>query len=251
MQAGTRRVVLLDQIRGLSILLMVFYHGAYDLIFLFGVQINLFFSPEMMWLQSFFASLFLLISGIVSNYSRSNLKRGALCFGVALLMTLVTWIFVPDELILWGILHLMGFSMILYGLVGKGLQKLPKVPMAIVFLILFFVTFHVQSGYIGLFGQRFFTLPSTLYDTSWLFWLGFPGRSFMSSDYFPVLPWLFMFLFGASIGPWFKENRAPEFFYSGIPGPVGRFFSFCGKHSLWIYLLHQPILFGLFTLILG
>lgn len=246
MESTNRRVLLLDQIRGLSILLMVIYHGAYDLIYIFGIEIDVFSTPVVMWLQGFFASMFLLISGIVSIYSRSNLKRGIQCFGIAMAMTVVTWMFIPSERILWGILHLMGFSMIFYGLFGKILQKLPKWPTAILFFLLFLTTFHISSGYIGLFGKIFFRLPMEFYDTSWLFWLGFPNRTFFSSDYFPILPWLFMFLTGAAIGPWFKEGHAPRFFYTGISGFVGRFFTFCGRHSLWIYIFHQPILYGIF-----
>lgn len=249
MEAKKKRVVLLDQIRGLSILLMVLYHGAYDLVFIFGIDIPIFTTSWMMWLQSFFASIFILISGIVSSYSRSNVKRGIQCFAIALGMTAVTWLILPEEKILWGVLHLLGFSMILFGLTEKLVQHLPQKLMGVLYFLLFLITFHISSRYIGLMGKVFVELPINLYKTPWLFWLGFPNSTFFSSDYFPVLPWFFIFLLGTTIGPWFKSGKAPQRFYEGIGGGIGRFFSFCGRHSLWIYLLHQPILYLLFSLI--
>lgn len=85
------RVLLFDELRGLSILLVVIYHGAFDLIAVYGVRIPIFDAPLLQkFLQPLFAGLFVFISGAVSRYSRSNLRRGLACFACGLLITLVT-----------------------------------------------------------------------------------------------------------------------------------------------------------------
>ena len=110
------RVLLFDELRGLSILLVVIYHGAFDLIAVYGVRIPIFDAPLLQkFLQPLFAGLFVFISGAVSRYSRSNLRRGLACFACGLLITLVTGLLpmVPDR---FGILHLLGASMVLFAL---------------------------------------------------------------------------------------------------------------------------------------
>ena len=75
----------------------------------------------------------------------------------------------------------------------------------------------------------------------------YPG--FSSSDYFPLLPNFGYFLIGSAIGRLIyrkKETLLPKV---NAQSPILRFLQFCGKHSLWIYLLHQPLLTGLFELI--
>ena len=118
------RVLLFDELRGLSILLVVIYHGAFDLIAVYGVRIPIFDAPLLQkFLQPLFAGLFVFISGAVSRYSRSNLRRGLACFACGLLITLVTGLLpmVPDR---FGILHLLGASMVLFALLRRRVPPL-------------------------------------------------------------------------------------------------------------------------------
>ena len=94
------RVHLIDEVRGFAIICMVFYHAMYDLVVIFGVDFPVFTSPVMQdILQPLFAGLFIFISGTAGHYSRSNLKRGAICFALGMALTLVTAVFMPAELI--------------------------------------------------------------------------------------------------------------------------------------------------------
>lgn len=240
----SRRVHLVDEFRGLVILLMVFYHAAYDLVYIFNVNFPLFHSPLMHYLQVFISGTFIIVSGISCRFSRNNLKRGLIALGLGIGFTLVTWLFMPDQIIKFGVLHLLGSCMILYALLEKLLNKLQPIVGAVICVLLQLFTLHLPHGYLGLSAFPI-KLPVSLYQTGFLFWLGLPAKTFYSSDYFPLIPWSFLFLAGSFAGVYLKNNTAPDFFYrQHIP-----FLSKVGKHTLWIYLLHQPITYGLFMLI--
>lgn len=241
----THRVHLIDEVRGFSILCMVFYHAAYDLTALFGVSIPLFFSPIMQqFLQPLFAGLFIFISGTAANYSRANVKRGALCFLFGMILTVGTWIFMPSQLVLFGILHCLGVCMMLAPLFLRLAGKIKPAVLIPVSLLLFFLLYSVPQGEIGLFGAAV-SLPRALYQTPFLFFLGFPDSSFFSSDYFPLLPWVFAFLAGVSFGTVIKAGRCPAFFYKRHCRPL----AFIGRHTLIVYLAHQPVVYGLLLLL--
>ena len=241
----TNRVHLIDEVRGFSILCMVVYHAAYDLTALFGVSIPLFFSPVMQqFLQPLFAGLFIFISGTAANYSHANVKRGALCFLFGMILTLGTFIFMPGQLVLFGILHCLGICMMLAPLFLRLAKTVKPAVLIPVSLLLFFLFYSVPQGRIGLFGASV-SLPHALYQTPFLFSLGFPDNDFFSSDYFPLLPWAFAFLAGVSFGTIVKSGRCPAFFYKLHCRPL----AFIGRHTLIIYLAHQPIVYGLLMLL--
>lgn len=232
------RVLLFDELRGLSILLVVIYHGAFDLIAVYGVSIPIFEAPLLQkFLQPFFAGLFVFISGAVSRYSRSNLRRGLVCFGCGLLITLVTGLLpmVPDR---FGILHLLGASMILFALLRPLLDRVPTAAGFLLFFVLFFFCWGIPDGMFGV-PPLTAALPETWYTASpWLFSFGFPQPWFESADYFPILPWTLLFFAGSYLGVWARAGKLPPFCYRGhFP-----FFASVGRKSLWIYLLHQPML---------
>ena len=142
MKADRRRVHLIDEIRGVSIILMVFYHAFYIIGHFFGVDLmqkaQVFFEP----LQPLFACLFIFISGISSNLSRSNLKRGLRLFAIALGFTLVTAVILPrfditGAEIIFGILHLLSVSMLAFALLRKPLEKVPTLVGMAVCIVLF------------------------------------------------------------------------------------------------------------------
>lgn len=241
----TNRVWLIDELRGLSILLMIVYHACYDLVFLFDVDIPIFTSPLIGGLVYLFAGLFIAISGTASHYSRSNLRRGVICFGLGLLLTVVMFVFMPSERILFGILHMLGICMMLFPVFRPLLYSVsPAVGMAICFFC-FLLTFEVQNGFFGLPGVFLLPLPRVLYDIKLLMPLGFPWPGFFSSDYFPLFPWLFCFLLGGFFGVLVKEHRLPEFCYRPHLRPL----AFIGRHTLWTYLLHQPVVYGILWVI--
>jgi len=95
------------------------------------------------------------------------------------------------------------------------------------------------------FGSFSLTLPKSMYSSNWLFWLGFPTPQFYSSDYFSIIPWIFMFFFGVFLGRYSRIGKFPSVFKKKFFSPL----DFVGRHALIIYILHQPILLGLFMLI--
>ena len=249
LRRNDRRIILIDELRGLCILLMVVYHAFFNLVFIFGVNIPAFHAPFLQrFLQPLVAGTFVMISGIVSRYSRSSLKRGILVFLCGMAVTAVTAFFMPEQIIIFGILHLLGLCMIVQGIISKSAgvtrpDRLPALPGAMMFLAVFFAAYNLPRGYLGFEGTAFhIMLPETLYTNIWLSPIGFPAVGFVSVDYFPIIPWIFLFFAGSCLGAMFQSGRAPEFFYKKRI----RFLSATGRHTLIIYLLHQPILYGLF-----
>ena len=236
------RYVFLDELRGFAVFCMIFYHG----FFTAGYEWNLpFFQTLMKFFmpaEPFFAAFFILLSGVACQLSHSNLKRGLKLLCIALALTGITLLlprfgFVECE-ILFGILHLLSFGMLLVALLNPLIKKCPPFIMTVLMIALFFLTFSVESGYLGI-GFFKYRLPQSLYSANIGFILGFHNSSFFSADYFPLLPWIFMFLAGAFLGLYEARGKFPAFFLKRrVP-----FFGFLGRHALLIYILHQPAIY--------
>lgn len=242
----SNRVHLLDELRGFAIICMVFYHAMYDLVVLFRIDFPLFTSSLMQdFLQPLFAGLFILISGAVGHYSRSNVKRGAICFGFGMILTLVTYFVMPRAFIAFGILHFLGIAMMLFPLLKKAAMHLPPFTGMAVGLLLFWFFANLPSGSVGFVPLFSIPVPDALYSTPFLFWIGLPGAGFYSSDYFAVIPWIFVFFTGICFGRLVKDHRCPAWFYKCHCRPL----AFVGRNTVWVYLLHQPVCYGLMLLL--
>lgn len=231
------RIGLIDEIRGFAILCMVAYHFVYDLITFADFNFPIFYMGWTQFLRDAFAGIFIVIAGACCQLSHHNLKRGILCFGCGCLITLVTYCVAPDEIIVFGILHCLGLCMILYWVLRRVLNKIYLPWSGIVFfLTMFFITA--------------FLLPYLLTTFTFNFTLGFviglPAPFFYSSDYYPLFPWFFLFLSGSYVGIYLKNRKMPAFVYCTRFSKL----AFLGRHTLCIYLFHQPILYGLTQLIL-
>ena len=244
-QGIKRRVPLIDELRGFAIICMVFYHGAYDLVVLYGYNIPIFETDFMDALSTAFAMLFVVISGTACRYSRNNYKRGVICFTAGMIITLITYFATPDDFIRFGILHMLGISMIVFSLIDRFLDKISPAWGIALMTFLTVITYNIPSRYIGVTGLVEIGLPNVLYNSGFLFPFGFIGYGFVSSDYFPLFPWVFIFLAGSYFGVYLKGNKLPEGFYKGRSRPL----AFVGRHTMIIYLLHQPLILGLITMI--
>ena len=122
--SGSSRVGILDELRGFAIICMVVYHAMYDLKYLFGLDIPIFFDGWFDVIRDIFAGLFIFISGTVCRYSSNNIKRGAQCFFIGMIMTFVMPFFTSGT-VMFGILHFLGVSMMLFGLGQKLFDLLP------------------------------------------------------------------------------------------------------------------------------
>ncbi len=233
-----RRVGFIDELRGLDIIAMVIYHALYDLVYIFGVNFPLFNNFLMPRVQPFIAGIFIVLAGISCRYSRSNIKRGFKTLLFGMLLTAVTLFFIPQEAIYFGILHFMGVSMILFALLKPLLGRISPLFGVVVSIVLYVLTLHLPQGLVGIEGLFRFDLPQILYSHSYLLPLGFGG---MGSDYFPLMPFFFLFVAGSYLGVYFIQEKMPEWTYKSHSTPL----SAIGKHTIVIYMLHQPIIMGL------
>ncbi len=230
-----RRIYLLDDLRGIAVIGMVIYHLVYSLAYIFHKAP----AVDMMYCLDFltsFAGIFIFICGICTRFTKSNYKRGAKLFLLSLIISIVT-LFVPDNAIYFGILHLLSLSILFFQLTRRILDKIPPAIGIVIFTLLFIVTAPVSVGYLNLIVATI-KLPMTFYSTPFLFPFGFPEGSFVSADYFPLLPNLFLFLAGSYAGVYFKRGNYPAVLNKPLLKPV----EFIGRHSLVIYVLHQPVI---------
>lgn len=227
------RIWELDALRGVCILCVIAVHLIYDLGFFIGLDLHL--PAWYVFIQQYGGVIFVILSGCCATLGSRSFRRGMLVFGCGMLITLVTFgmyrmgMAASDVVVKFGVLHLLGVCMMLYPL----LKKLPTTALSVLAAAIVAIGYAIQ-------GMRF--------SVRWLFPLGFVYPGFTSSDFFPLLPQLGWFLLGIVIGrTLYHEKRtllpgtAQDFF-------LFRFFQWCGRQSLWIYLLHQPVVYGLIEL---
>ncbi len=242
-----RRAGLMDEIRGFCIICMVFYHVMFDLNYTYNIHIPIMFDDWFGIIRDIFAGTFMFISGMSCRYSRNNAKRGIQCFFIAMAITYVFAIISPGAPILFGILHFMGVSMMIYAVAEKLIVKIHPLIGAGVCVVLFLATMGFTSGYFGL-GEFFgLSIPELFYESGLLFPFGITGQGFISMDYFPLFPWLFVFLAGGFLGYYAVNDKFPEFFYKTHIKPL----AVIGRYTIWIYILHQPMAMAIFWLIFG
>lgn len=246
------RYRVLDGIRGITLCSMILYHAVWDLVYMFGRDWHWYYTDfAYVWQQSI-CWCFILLSGFCFSLGHHKLKRGLMVFGAGTLVTVVTHLIMPAQRIRFGVLTMLGVSMLLLHLLEKVirilridviLQKIPAMVGVIGSLGFFFLTKGINLRYLGFEGIRLFELPDSLYQKGdFMTFLGFARTGFYSTDYFSLMPWFFLFLTGYFLYHFAKEKEWLTGL-SALPS-FGKFFSFMGKHSLIIYMLHQPVIYG-------
>jgi uncharacterized membrane protein len=231
-EASRRRFAAIDVARGVALAAMVVFHSAFDLSTLHLAPIDI----EGVGWRSFaklIASSFLFLSGIslviahgAGFRAAAYVRRLAILIGAAALVTLGTWYAMPEQFIFFGILH----SIAAASLIGILFLRLQAVVTLVIALCVFVIS-------------KLFASP--IFDAPALVWLGLGTVPPATLDFEPVFPWLSPFLLGMAVAqfglaPFARSAVAdwqPQF-------SVGRFLAFTGRYSLWIYLAHQPIIFG-------
>lgn len=232
-----QRIWELDALRGLCVLGMVAVHAIYDLTVLYRL-IDWNVPPIYTFIQTWGGVLFLLISGICVTLGSRPVRRGLLVFCCGMLCTgvtagMVAFNLAGEGMIIWfGVLHCLGICMILWPV----FRKLPAAALVLI---------GVAMAALGL-----WLAAAVKVSFPWLVPLGITFPGFVTSDYFPLLPHLGFFLLGAFLGKTLYKNKTSLLPGVNAQNPVLRFLQGCGKHSLWIYLLHQPLLTGVFTIII-
>ena len=243
---------LIDALRGIALFNMLLFHFGYDYFIIFERQPGWYSMPAVHIWQRFICFTFLFLSGISYHFGHNNLKKGILLNLYGCCITLVTLLFIPSEAVWFGILNCIGCCTLLLCLsekAGKAIKSKKHRDCRhhfsfalcgfLLSLLFFIVTFSVPDGKIVLPFLAQWKLPSALYRFLPLTILGFPAPGFASSDYFPLIPWFFLFLGGYFF--WKLILLFPSFtgiFRFRIP-----LLSKLGRYSLIIYLFHQPILY--------
>ena len=238
------RYGLIDGLRGLALVNMVIYHFCFDIFSVYGLQPRWTLSPAAVVWERFICFSFILVAGASLNFSRRSAVRGLIISGAGVLMTVVTLAVLPDFVIWFGVLTCIGASVLLAQALRSVLERLSPFVGAAVSLALFLLTYNVPNGYLGCFSARLLPLPEWLYQNYLTAFFGFPPRGFYSSDYFPLLPWLFLYVCGFFAWRALEKLDLTRLFKRGVP-----ILDFCGKYSLPIYMLHQPLLMGICFLI--
>ncbi len=172
------RYVLLDSIRGITLLNMILYHGMFDLVEIYGLHIPWFVDrPGYVWQQSI-CWIFILLSGFCWNLGKRHLKRGLVISAWGLLITGVTYAFMPSEKILFGILTFTGTAMLLLIPLSKVLERIPSWMGFAGSFLLFGLTRNVNRGIWGFELFYFGRVPKVLYRGLFMTFLGLPDPEF-------------------------------------------------------------------------
>ena len=219
----------LDALRGICLLGMVGIHLLYDL--------NISLPWPLQLLQDWGGCVFLLLSGVCVTLGHHPVRRGLVVLGCGMICTLVTWgmyilSLASADLVIWfGVLHCLGVCMLLWPL----FRKMPLWLLALCAAVL------IAAG---------LAIPNRGFDTGyWLMPLGFPPYGFVTSDYFPLLPFAGFFLLGGVIGKLVYPNKKTRFPNVRADRDLIRFLCLLGKWSLPIYMLHQPVITGILSLL--
>ncbi len=226
-----KRIEVLDVWRSFSIVAMMLFHLLYDLN-MYGVVGDI-------WVDSIYGRIFarcigasfMLLSGAVCRFSRRPVKRGMIVLAAGYAVSIVMSFMGMS--VQFGILHLMGCSMILTGLARDKLKKIKSPAFPLSCLVLFFVSLFLTNG--------------ITVEARWLYPLGLRYHGFSSVDYYPLIPYGFIYLAGFWLGGVIEKNRARPAFTRSYPKAL----TFLGRHSLEVYLIHQPVFYGVCWILLG
>lgn len=232
------RVHILDTVRGVTILSMCAFHTAYDLAYLYGLDMPWFTNGifQEIWRVSI-SWTFLALAGWMTSLTRNNLKRGCIYALVAFLVWLATSVVSVDTPISFGIIFCMAASTLLwepFKRLTRRIRARHPFLLAVLLVVLFLALYQV---------------PRTRYSFSGFAWLGFPGPTFSSGDYYPLIPFSLLYLaFAVLADAWMRSKRPyPAWMMRDWAPPL----TFMGRHSLFIYVIHQEVILGVLMLALG
>jgi|SRR5208337_1731531 len=273
--AGESRFAEIDLFRGIAILMMVLFHTLFDISFFGIAQVNV---SSGFWRYFAFATatLFLFLVGVslvVSHaraarhlagfaLARKFLVRGAGIFLLGLGITVATWLYLREGFILFGILHLIGISVMLSPLFFR-FKKYNIVLGLLCILIGLFVIGSLGPVWLQPFGIQ----PAGGWSVGYapmipwsltgsvipllLLPFGIYAPSFMTVDYTPLFPWFGVVLIGMGTGEFLYGEGMRHFAAPRLPEIFVRPLAFLGRHSLVIYIVHQPVIILLLAAITG
>jgi uncharacterized membrane protein len=233
------RLEVVDVARGLALLAMFVFHFAYDLSFFGLIETHIPSEPGWRWFARLIAGSFLTLVGVSLVLATRNglnrqafLKRLAMVAGAAALVTIATYFAMPGSFIFFGILHHVALGSVL----ALPFLRLPVVSVAGAAIVAFALPFLVAHP---------------LLDQPALAWLGFSRAPIATADFVPVFPWFGCVLGGTVLArlalPRLAGSRLAAWRPASLPA---RIVAWGGRHSLLVYLVHQPVFIGALMLAL-
>ena len=240
-----QRIRLLDYARSFAVIAMIFYHFVYDLGDFGYVNYNMVISGYWKLFAQSIGSSFLFISGFsfwimvrteIDWISFS--KRLIILFLAAVIISVVTFIQFGSAFIFFGILHLLAACTIF----GLLIYRLPLVIIFGLGLILAFLPeYYFSSSYYS----------ASTFEPRYLAWTGLFNGKTGSVDFYAFMPWSAAYVLGLFCAKLFTNRKShtpfvPLLFKEEKTNFISNITLWIGRNSLLVYLIHQPILYGLF-----
>jgi uncharacterized membrane protein len=229
-QPPPRRIEAIDLARGAALVAMAIYHFTWDLEFFGHVEAGLTAHGGWKIFARSIASSFLFLAGVSlllahgESFRRKPFqKRLAQVAGAAAAISAVTWFAVPDGFIFFGILH----QIALASLLGLAFVRLPW------FVCLAVAAFFVAAPHV---------LRSAFFDHPAWWWVGLSSANPRSNDYVPLFPWFGAVLAGIAAARLAHGAGLFDRLARLKPGSWSKPLQVAGRHSLAVYLIHQPVL---------
>lgn len=238
----TDRFGFLDSIRGVVLVSMAAYHAAWNFVYIYGVDWEWYKSPQAFVWQQSICWTFILLSGFCFSLGKRHWKNGIVISLAGGLVTAATMLVMPENRVVFGVLTCIGACILTTACLERILKKVPVYPGCLTSFILFLFTKNINYGYLGFGGGRLLELGESRDGDYAAAFLGVPFDGFWSTDYFSFFPWFFLFLTGFYLCGIFQKYQLMGLPFMKWKLPV---FSALGRHSLCIYLLHQPVIYVL------
>ncbi|MFG6369085.1 MAG: DUF1624 domain-containing protein [Lachnospiraceae bacterium] len=234
----------LDGIRGMALLHMIAYHTIWDLVYPYQFDWNWYKSKGAYLWQQGICWTFIFLSGFCWSLGSRAKKRGIIVFLSGAVITIVTLVLMPQNRIVFGVLTLIGSCMLLMQAFDRWLRRLPALVGIVGSFLLFFLTRNINEGWLGFAQWNVIQLPEVFYCNIFMTYLGFTQKNFYSTDYFSLFPWIFLFLAGYFTYRLSHQKNGMQFLEKGALRPI----EWIGRHSLKIYMVHQPIIYVMLEL---
>lgn len=223
--------------RGIAVALMVGYHFCFDLNYFRLAAFDFFHHPFWLAARATIVTLFLLLVGVSLHLATANglktapyLRRLGWLAACAALVSASSYAMFPSSGIFFGVLHFIALA----SLLGLAFTRFYRVNL-IVGLAWIAVGLLIQHPW---------------FDQPWASWIGLVTHKPVTEDYVPLFPWFGVVLLGLFLGKTLLRPAHWESLKTYRPtAPGSRMLSLAGRHSLAIYMLHQPLLMGLLYLI--
>lgn len=235
-RARSTRVPAIDALRGFALCLMLVYHFCYDLAQPWVRIISADFNNDPFWLafRAVILSSFLGLVGVSLALARQGhpgmgpfWRRIALIVFCAALVTIASYVWSPQTFITFGVLHCIAVASIL----ARPLVRRPAAALVL----------GIAAIAAGV------TIKLPVFDTPWLNWVGMMTHKPATEDYVPLFPWLGVVLVGVAAGAWVvARERAP---IAALNRIAPAWLAWLGRHSLIVYMAHQPVLVGILRVI--